>query len=535
MTFLLGSYRVNPVSNACLWLAFGLVLACTNNGHVVGDVQDAGLGGPGSSGGGPGSGGGGPGSGGGGPGSGGQSTCPLPLPASPLHRLTSFEYDNTIRELLGVTGQPSRFLRDTPAAPFTGREAKDKPTLLGVRSYRNAARQIAESAIPNDGAAAKLAGCAELIEDCGNKFIRSFGERALRRPVRTEEAAGLLKLFTMGSSTRGLTGGVRLVVESVLQYPQFLYRIEAAPPTDQTTVTPTSWEMASRLSYLIWGSMGDAPLFEAARSDNLKAPEDIAAQAQRMLDDDRARAQIADFHAHRYHYAGVETMDRDPKSYPAWQPAISQYFREESDLFTTQVVLDRNATFSDLWTAKFTSINDPLAALYGLPAPGGGPELRRISTDGIERGGLFTQGAFLMATTPGDRTYPKRRGYRVLTDVFCEDIDVPNDTQHANLGLTSGGAPGVAMDDANPDCQKCHQRLNQLGQGFEHYDGLGRWRTEVDGSAVDASGELPTGSADVHGAFSGVIALQSMISTSQAASDCYARSWAAFAYGYDAY
>lgn len=456
-------------------------------------------------------------------------TCDIP--GSPLRRLSRFEYENTVEHLLGVTGNVSKPLEADASSKFANDSKAISFTLKGIDGYRAAAQAIAKQATPDDATSAVVAGCATLGAECGAPFIASFGERAFRRPVAEGERVDLQALFDAGFAAAGLTGGVRAVIEAALQYPYFLYRLEASP-ADAASVRPSSWEMASRLSYLLWGSMPDATLFEAARQDQLQTPAQILGQANRMLEDPKARRQVAFFHARKYDYAKVESFERNPVAYPTWIPGMATQFRQESDNFVAHVALDINGKFGDLFTSKFTFLNDPLAEFYGLPKPGTGAVFQKVETDGVKRGGLLTQGSVLMATTPGGRSNPVVRGHFATQDIFCQTVPEPP----AGLVVTPPEiTPGVGVRQRlnehakDPGCASCHILMDPVGFAFEHYDGVGLWRELENDLPIDDKGNIANG--DAQGEFDGVMGLQQKAATSKDAARCYVQGWATYALG----
>ncbi|MEN9577765.1 MAG: hypothetical protein RJA70_774, partial [Pseudomonadota bacterium] len=445
--------------------------------------------------------------------------------------LSRFEYDNTVEHLLGVTGDASKALEPDASSKFGNEVAALGFTIKGIDGYRAAAQAIAKQAAPDDAAAAVVAACAAPDQTCGATFIPSFGERAFRRPVTAGEQTDLQALFDAGFAESGLAGGVRAVVEAALQYPSFLYRIEASP-AGVAEVVPSSWEMATRLSYLLWGSMPDAELFAAAKADQLKTKDQVLAQAKRMIDDPKAHRQVAFFHSRKYDYAKVESFERNPVAYPTWVNGMATHFRKETDAFVSNVALGTPAggTFAELFTSDFTFLNDTLAAFYGLPLPGS-VELVKVQTDGVQRGGLLTQGSVLMATTPGGRSNPVVRGHFATQDIFCFEVPPPP----PGLVVTPPAiTPGVGVRQRlnehakDPSCASCHKLMDPVGFAFENYDGVGLWRTTENDLPVDPSGTMSV--TDAAGDFMGVMGLQEKAAISADAAGCYVNGWATYAY-----
>src|SRR6185369_15358702 len=190
---------------------------------------------------------------------------------SPIRRLTRFEYDNTIRDLLGDDSHPSAaFPPDETAQGFDNNAVVLGVTDLLAEQYLDVAEGIAGRAVADAAVMGRIAPCASADADCGRSFIQSFGRRAWRRPLTDAEVDRLALVFG-DAAADGFPAAAQAVIEVMLQSPQFLYRVELGVPADGHPgwMKLTPWETASRLSYLMWGSMPDDALLDKAAGGGL--------------------------------------------------------------------------------------------------------------------------------------------------------------------------------------------------------------------------------------------------------------------------
>lgn len=466
--------------------------------------------------------------------------CDMPAaPRAPLRRLTRFEYNNTLRDFLQIEDRPADALPGEELGNGFGNDAD----VLGVSrilidGYRSVAQDIANSLAADAVSAQALAGCDPLAlgeEACGQQFIARFGEEALRKPLDAEETAVLASALAKGRELGGdFASGIRAVVEVTLQLPQFLYRLERGEVADAALGLgrPTSFEMASRLSYLLWASLPDAELVEAARRNELLTPEQVFAQATRMLEDDRSREVTRFFHGQLYGLGGLDTLARSPEYYPTFIPGMGTLFRQETERFVEHVIWELGGDFQTLMSAPFSVMNQPLAEFYGVTGVASGDAFQRVELDPTRRAGVLTQASIMSLTTPGSRTNPIVRSKWVLQKFLCQKIPNPPvglmvEEPEVVPGLSTRERFTAHRED--PTCATCHDLLDPVGFGLENYDGVGLWRDMDNGVPIDASGELPM--SDAAGPFSGPVELAQRMAQSLEAQSCYVGSWLTYAYG----
>lgn len=461
-----------------------------------------------------------------------QCTTPAVGP-SPLRRLTHAEYDNSVRDLLGDSSQPGRgFPRDTEVGLFDNTASAQTVPVLLADQYFDAAIELAEDV----GDVPALLGCDPAGAsggDCVRGFVERFGRRAFRRPLATAEVDRLLALYDQTKALSDSATGVRGVVSAVLVSPSFLFRPELGT-TDSGLEGATlagPFELAARLSSLIWASVPDDTLLDAAADGQLETRAQVADQARRMLDDARAHGGLLGFYAQWLGLPLLESATKDPAEYPTFTDELKRAMAEETRRFVEHVLWEDDARLSTLLTAPYSFVNADLAQLYGVPAPSGGG-FGRVTHDEGERRGVLTQASMLAAFASSNESSPVKRGKFVRVRILCQDLPDPP----ANIPDLPAPEQGVstrerfAMHTSNAACSGCHGLIDGLGFGLESYDGIGRFRTLDRGVPVDASGEV-THTRDIDGPYMGGPELALRLAESAEVRDCAPTQWLRFALG----
>ena len=454
---------------------------------------------------------------------------------APVRRMTRFEYDSTLRDLLGDSSAPSSsFPADEVSGIFNNQASTLVVTQLLAEGYMNAAEQVATTAVQN---LTTLVGCdpqKDGADACGAQFIESFGKRAFRGPLDADARALLTSVFKAGLAQWDFKTGVRLVIEAALQSPRFLYRFEFGMPDPgaQGVAMLDDHEVASRLSYLLWGSMPDDQLFAAADAHALGKPEEIAKQARRMLADPRARDVIANFHEQWLGLGKLDTLDKDTTVFPAYNPALKTEWRQETMAFVNDVIFDGKGDLATLLTAPYTMMNGDLATYYGVSGGPTGSGFQHVDLDPKQRAGLLTQPSVLAVNAHANQTSPVHRGKFVRERLLCEPISPPPPNVKAvppEIDPTLTTREKFAQHSKDPYCAGCHHLMDPVGFGFEHYDGIGLWRAQDHKLPVDATGEV-TDSKDANGKFDGAIQLAQRLAQSDEVRACVVTQW--FRYGH---
>lgn len=450
---------------------------------------------------------------------------------APIRRMTSFEYDNTVFELLGDNTDPaSIFPKEEEALGFNNNAANLTVSDDLADKYMRAAEGISARATID---IATLTGCSTFDDACASAFIDSFGKRAFRRPLDEDERSSFTALFVAGrqqsasgDATVDFTQGIQMVIEGALQSPEFLYRVEMVDPASKADdiVPLDSYQMASRLSYFLWGSMPDETLFDAADAGNLTTKEEIAAQARRMLADPKARLAVGEFHEQWLDYGRIQGATKDPGLFPDWSPAIGSLMQEEARQFIEHAVFDDGGDLKTLLTASYTYANADLAGFYGLPTDGLGADFTRVAFDPTKHAGLLTTGALMAWYAHTNQTSPVHRGKLVREQFLCDILNPPpNNFQAPAVDPNASTRERFAQHSVDPACAGCHSLMDGLGFGFENIDAVGRYRSLENGQPIDASGSIID--SDIDGPFNGAIELAQKLSTSTDVEKCYATQW----------
>jgi len=457
---------------------------------------------------------------------------------SQLPRLTGRQYDNTIRDLLDLDADPAP---SSMLAPDTLGSVDQR----AWDGYQLAAAEIAATVIADAELKAKVVTCEPTGDgaDCARTIITDFGRRAFRRPLLEPEVERFMKLHAARASiTENDTFDelAQLIVEGFLVSPTFIMLAERAEAPEGNLFVLDDYEVATRLSYLLWASMPDETLFAAAGAGELSTAEQILAQATRMLADDKARETVADFHAEYMHFdVGTRWTDisRDPAIFPDFDPAVVPLFKQEILTLVDHVVFTQGGTFQDLMTTPTGFVNATLAPLYGLnPADYTSPDLVEVNlTDA--RPGLLTRAGFLTSHALYNRTSPILRGAFIQKEVLCTEIAAPPPgVEGTPLPMDASLTTNRARVDAQTsggDCVQCHHRyINPTGFPLESFDAVGKFQTaEHDtGASLDTTSTVYMGTDQPEVAVTGPTDMMASIAASPAAQRCYAQKWVKFAY-----
>ncbi len=367
---------------------------------------------------------------------------------------------------------------------------------MRLGQYQQAAETLATEALTGTLRTRNLSCDPATGDACLRTFVTAMGERAYRRPLADAEVTGYLtqagKVRTAGGSPDEV---INALLQAMLVSPHFLFRPEFDP--DPASLTPhvlSPYELASRLSYLVYASMPDDALYSAAKTGKLVAAKDLQTQLQRMLTDPRSR--VSQNYAEQWlGVRTVETAQPDKALYPTFSAALGTSMKREVDLFFDEFV-KQNLPVDQLLTANFTYIDDSLAAHYGVPAVGSATDLMRVTLSTSQRGGLWGMGALQVATSRGNRTSPVARGRFTLEALMCAppppppaSVQPPSDA----VITASDERSFLANHRKDPTCAICHNQMDPIGLALENYDPIGKWRDTDHGKTIDASGTLPDG------------------------------------------
>jgi hypothetical protein len=457
--------------------------------------------------------------------------------ATPLRRLTVLEYKNSIRDLLGVEaakvpvdGFPGD-LDSSGSGFYTGAKLS---TGDDARVFNRSAEAIADLALTK---IASLVPCSPVPaaggdqDACAAKFITQFGQRAFRRPLSMAEATKLTNLY---KAQRGAEIGatfeqsIASVVGAIVQTPFFLYHWELgpnAPKKDGSLIQYNPWEMASRLSYLLWASMPDDKLFASAQAGGLTSPEQIAEAARRLLADPKAKDAITDFHYQWLEIFGLKDMPKDP-GFTDYNASVAAAMTTETQEFVNSIFFGPKADgkLTTLLTSNHSFVDENLAKIYKVSVPGKG--MQAVDLDATQRAGIFTEGGFLAVKADAGTSLPPRRGDALLHRVLCIELKIPD-----NLDV-----PAVA--DPNPMqttrqrfevhgkaacAQSCHSIIDPVGFAFEEFDAVGAYRTQENGMNIDSSGTFNLNSGPV--TFKNAVEMINELVKRPETTECMVKQW----------
>jgi hypothetical protein len=415
---------------------------------------------------------------------------------------------------------------------FAG-NATSSVTLLGVEDYLNASEKITKSAVAR---LASIVPCdpAKGDETCARNFATKFAARAYARPLATDEIDALLTVYrsldAAATPAPTFSDRISLVMQAVLQSPDFLYQPEKGEGTAAALLPLSANELARRMSFALWNSVPDEALLDAASSGGLGNAANIGTQVTRMMGDPKFLRAVDSFHAQWLGIQDSSAVTKDPIVFPDFTPELAAAAITETREFIRHLFQDGDGRLSTLLSAPFSYVNPGLAKLYGVPYPGTGTAFVKVDLPAAQRAGIFTQASVLAAHAHANQTSPVRRGLFVLTNVLCTQIPPPPpnvDTTPPNPDPNATTRERFNQHTANPTCATCHRMMDPIGFGFEGYDATGKYRTTENGKALDVSGSV-TGT-DVDGPFNGALELVQRLQGSAQLKSCVSNLWLEFA------
>ncbi|MFL5320624.1 MAG: DUF1588 domain-containing protein [Myxococcaceae bacterium] len=446
---------------------------------------------------------------------------------SGARRLTRLEYDATLKDLLGDDTQGGfQQLPEDVTDPFDN----DYRTQTASSTLISAAEQLAQ-----DAATRLLASPAKLDyllqctpqsptdAACLTKFIKTFGRRALRRPLTDDEVARFLTLQSYAAETNDFNTGIELVIRAILQEPEFLYRIEIGTPVAEKPGVDAlnGYEIATRLSYFLWGSTPPDWLIAQAEAGQLATTDQIRDAAQKLVADPKARARVNRFHAL---WLGYHQLPH-PQD-------LTAALKSESDALVDRIVFDEKADYLELFKSPETFLTPMLATHYGLPQPTD-PNGSWVSYGASGRKGILSQGAVLSQGTKFSDTSPTLRGKWVRNRLLCMEIPPPPPTVNVDVPPTSSSSQCKKdryIAHANVgSCASCHGMMDPIGFGLEQYDNAGRFRTSE--AALPQCGIDGNGTVSGMGDFNGPAGLADLLMNSGQLEGCVVKQVYRFAMG----
>ncbi len=379
----------------------------------------------------------------------------------------------------GVTTMP-HLQRLSVLGPYEVTGVSDTPTRQRVFTCRPTSREEARP--------------------CAREIVSRIATRAYRRPTNEQDIEGLMSFYDQGEAERGFEGGVQRALQAILASPHFLFRMERAPgATPGAVYSVAGADVASRLSFFLWGAPPDQQLIDAAARGELTDPAGLERHARRMLADVRAAEGLARrFGAQWLRLQDLEKIDPDALSYPYFDNSLADAMHRETELLFSHIATE-DRPVSELLTADYTFVNERLARHYGIPGITGSA-FQMVQYPDDNRRGILGHGSVLTMTSHADRTSPVLRGKWVLEVLLGTpppppppDVPAFEETEGADDGRFLTVRERMEQHRANPVCMSCHQVIDPVGLALENFDVTGAWRIRDEGNLVDPVGELYDG------------------------------------------
>ncbi|MEK7402874.1 MAG: DUF1592 domain-containing protein [Gemmatimonadota bacterium] len=335
---------------------------------------------------------------------------------------------------------------------------------------------------------------------CAEQIITRLATRAYRRPLTGHDKAGLIGFYKQGEAAGGFEEGVRVAIQAMLASPHFVFRFEEAPRNIAagTDYKISDTDLATRLSFFLWGTIPDEQLLGLGMQNRLSQPGVLEAQVKRMLADKRAEALSSRFAAQWLRLQDIEKVRPDAFWFPDYDQQLADAMYKETELFFQDVVRN-NRNVLDLFTADYTYVNERLARHYGIPNVSG-PEFRKVTYPDATRRGLLGQGSMLVQTSLANRTSPVLRGKWVMEVLIGmppppppPNVPTLEETAESKGGRMLTTRERMEIHRANPTCKSCHQYMDPIGLALDNFDVTGKWRSRENGAPLDTRGTMYDG------------------------------------------
>jgi hypothetical protein len=452
-----------------------------------------------------------------------------PVAMTRVQRLSDRHLANALRDLLNLENAPEIRTSSSALEQFL----PNKPALVTgavAAKLRTVVEELAtEATLPGKPSIE----CTGDSTACATGFIDRFASRAFRRPISDVERADLLRVHASGVENHGgYAGGVRLVVEAVLQSPSFLYQTEFGATAGTNTLT--AYELASKLSFFLLDSIPDDELWRATVDGKLETDQQIAAQVDRLLQRADVKANLTRIFSRLF---DLDRIFRTTKAahITEFTPALVASMHQETTQFIDATLWRRSGTLSDLFTSRETFADASIARIYGLPAPGASGFMPVTAPP--ERAGILTHPSLMTMEALPDESSVVHRGVFIVRELLCLHPPPPDPSflqmgeQFKTLEPTERGRARLRAE--NEVCRGCHGTFDPFGIAFEHYDTLGRYRSTLktpDGDVpVDASSDFKV--FDIEARVENGVDLSRLMAESRAVRECLTRQVASYALG----
>lgn len=445
-----------------------------------------------------------------------------------LWRLSDSQYQNAVADLLDLQTVVAVHTPGTAEDAFVNESELLTVTGPLVSQYQAAAEDATAQALTKLD---ELVACDPSIGDeaCAEQFIDSFATRAFRRPLQDIERQELLDLYAMGAQD-GFEQGIGLIIEATLQAPSFLYRTELGDPaaaSEEGIVRMTSYEMASALSFFLVDSIPDDELWATAVDGTLSDPEVYRAQVQRLLGTTGVQENLGRVYLTWLGTSKAASVDKSADVFPEFDDALRQSMVAETSMVVSALIQE-DGSLVDLLTSQRSFVNATLAELYGIEGVTG-DELVEVELPPEQRAGVLTHASTMSLLAAPEETSVVHRGILVQKLLLCAELPPPPpgvDLDDPNLeGMTQREMAEYRA--GNPSCAGCHTVIDPIGLTFEHYDAIGRYRTELsNGAPVDSSADVV-----VAGEVTDAVQMLSKMADDEKVTQCVAEQMMTYALG----
>lgn len=423
-----------------------------------------------------------------------------PAPAT-MRRLLGRQYRNTIADLLGESAaQAAQAPADVSLNGFDSiGSAQLSIGLTQVTGYEDSARAIAAAAVADGAAAQAWLNCEPSGADdagCFRAFVARFGRVAFRRSLTDDETDRLVGVaLAAAEAYDSFDAGLEYAIATVLQSPNFIYRIELGQPDphDDHRRVLTGTEMASRLSYFLLDTTPSETLLDRAEAGELDDAEGVARIAREMLELPAARSAIGAFYGELFKLRDIEGMVKDADVFPDFTPELAASMRGETLALLDHLGFEQEGDFRHIFDASYTFVDPTLADFYGVDYPEGATGFVKVALpEEQERAGLMSHAAMLSLQAHSDGSSPTLRGKFVRESILCQTIPAPPNDVETSLPPDAEYATKkekLEQHMEDPSCNGCHRVMDPIGFALEGFDGMGRHRTEENGVTLDITAE----------------------------------------------
>jgi hypothetical protein len=459
-----------------------------------------------------------------------SSATPDPGP-SPLRQLSRSQYLNTLQGLFKTVPDLSDALgTDTNYSTTFGLIQADIDQVQ-IGGFQAAAEAVAASVVANTDSLQAVAPCASGADQrgCAQSFVQNFGALAYRSPITDpDDIARHMAVYDAGAKVSH-EHGIELLIRAMLQAPRFLYRFElgTSEKVGNNAVKLSPYEIAARLSYVIWDGPPDAALTSAAAANELSTKDQIDAQLTRMLADPKGLSFVQRFLQGWTQLASIDGLVKDATLYPEWSAqgsTLEASEKAQAQAFFDDLVKNQGGKLDSFLTSQTVFVNKDLASFYGSSSS----DANFSPQSYPQASGVLSLPAMLSIQAKPDESWPIYRGKFVREELFCQDLPAPP----PNVPKPPDVQPGVSTrerlteHETDPTCASCHSMMDPIGFGFEAFDAIGRYRTSDGNQPVDTSGSISM--SDVDGTFNGVIELGQKLASSETVRECVSRQWFRF-------